>query len=112
MKCIVLVLLAALCAQATAQACPTTVCNSYFANAMGGPIDCCKWDYNKGTCKWGELGRARGPRICSPQHHPPPEYRSCRITPSADRQAGSLRACVCVTQRVGATHAASPRQSG
>lgn len=48
----VAVCLAVLCQQAAAQTCPSTVCNAYFANAMGGPMDCCKWDYNKGPCRW------------------------------------------------------------
>lgn len=37
---------------AVAQSCPSQICKADFANAMGGPIDCCKWDYNKGTCRW------------------------------------------------------------
>lgn len=38
-----------------AQACPSAVCNSYFANAVGGPTDCCKFSYsgNGAKCQWG-----------------------------------------------------------
>jgi len=51
---LVAVALAALaCAQA--QTCPSAVCNSYFANAAGGPIDCCWYNYQSpgDKCSWG-----------------------------------------------------------
>lgn len=45
--------LLALIAPAMAQQCPSKQCESYFANALGGPVDCCNHDYSKGKCSWG-----------------------------------------------------------
>ncbi|KAF8066336.1 hypothetical protein HT031_002660 [Scenedesmus sp. PABB004] len=41
-------------AGAAAQGCPSATCNAYFANAMGGPVDCCKNNFNSNAkCAWG-----------------------------------------------------------
>eukprot|EP00775_Hariotina_reticulata_P008287 gene8287-8474_t len=48
--------LLALCAPLVfaADPCPSKVCEAYFGNAVGGPIDCCYWDYGKNPkCQWG-----------------------------------------------------------
>jgi hypothetical protein len=50
---VLLLLLGLLRSAVAVPPCPSKICNAAFSNAQGGPIDCCKWDFNKGPCRWG-----------------------------------------------------------
>lgn len=51
---LLVIALSTLLASAAGQGCPSNVCNSYFANALGGPVDCCNHNFESNPrCTWG-----------------------------------------------------------
>lgn len=104
------VLCLVLCHQAAAQSCPSTPCKADF-NAQGGYIDCCKWDYNKGTCRWaGTPVSFRLVRTCAQdgKTYPvltqsntqgPPGPTECRCPNAQGPQLQVLQACISMKPR-------------
>lgn len=89
-------------AAAQRSSCPSAVCNSYFANAMGGPVDCCNHDFSKSSnCRWAGTpvsfdyvrsceDSAKAYKVLSQSNFQgPPGSRECRCS-SPDGGAGAV----------------------
>lgn len=99
--------------QSAAGACPSTVCKADFSNALGGPVDCCKWDYNKGKCVWGgtpvswnlqrtctEGGKTFAVLVSNNFQGPPGGSPECRCNNPQATQPSVLQACITLKPRV------------